>query len=363
MAIPVNNLYYLLSYAWGYFRPGTLIDLESRDLTEQVDLFATVLVTGTNRLFRRGLDKGYRTYEQELSGVRGQVNFDASLKRMLFNQGKAQCRVDEFTPDVLHNRLLKTTMQHLCSVPELDSGLRAQVRRAVREFRGVGEVPHLRPGLFRRVRLHRNNQHYRFLLNVCQLIVENLLIHEASGETRFRDILRDETTMSTVFESFVRAFYHKEHPTFRSGRDTLRWGATADDPEHLRHLPKMYTDITLRSANRVIIIDTKYYSKTLQGRSATGGTVHSGNLYQLYAYLRSFELSFARGRRVEGMLLYPVVNRELRLDYEIDGFRVQICTVDLAKSWRHIEKTLLELVAEVDPSPTKSCPHSRPGAL
>ncbi len=350
MAIPVQNVYYLLSYVWGDFKGADLIDVESLQTTEQVDLFAKVLIDGTNHLFRRGLAKGYRTYDRQIAGVRGQINFDASLKKMLFQQGKARCRVDAFTVDVLHNQLLKATMVNLLRAPKLDRELRSQLRELVRHLRGVSDLPRLRPNLFRQVRLHRNNQYYRFLLHVCELIVQNLLVNESTGEMRFRDILRDETTMSALFERFVRNFYEREHPTFRVRSDQLSWGGTAVDPEHLDYLPKMITDITLRSPDRVIIIDTKFYRSTLQHYRKSGGTVHSKNLYQLYSYLRSFQRSETQRREVEGMLLYPVVDRQLRLDYEIDGFRVQICTVDLSRNWRDIEAELLSLVAPAFPS-------------
>lgn len=341
--IPVQNVYYLLCYAWNRFESGQLVDVASLESTELVDLFAKVLVDGTNHLLRRGLDRGYRTYSREIAGVRGQVDFDGSLKKMLFQQGKAQCRVDELTHDVLHNRLLKATLRHLSRLDSLDSKLRARVRRQVRHFRQVGDLPRLNPLLFHRVQLHRNNRFYRFLLDVCELIARNLLVSEETGETRFRDILRDEITMNQVFEDFVRNFYAREHPEFRAGADTLHWGATADDPAHLDFLPSMRTDITLRSPERVVIIDTKYYKHTLQTGRWGGHSVHSGHLYQLYAYLRSFARSKANGRPVEGMLLYPVVDRELRLDYEIDGFPVRVCTVDLAQEWRGIEAELMGL--------------------
>lgn len=345
MSIPIQNVYYLLSYAWNRFESSRLIDVESIESTELVDLFAKVLVDGTNHLLRRGLDRGYRTYSREIAGVRGQVDFDGSLKKMLFQQGKAQCRVDELTHDVLHNRLLKATLRHLGRVDGLDPKLRAKVHRQVRHFREVSDLPRLNPLLFHRVQLHRNNRFYRFLLDVCELISRNLLVSEETGQTRFRDILRDEMTMNQVFEEFVRNFYGREHPEFSAKAMRLSWGATSEDPSHLDYLPGMITDITLRSPNRAIIIDTKYYKETLTGSYSGKKRVSSANLYQIYAYIRSFARSKANGRPVEGMLLYPVVDQRLRLDYEIDGFRVRVCTVDLAQEWRGIERELMELAA------------------
>ena len=349
MSIPVQNLYYLLCYAWDQWESGQLVDVESLDTTEQADLFAKVLIEGTSHLFRRGLDRNYRSESQELAGIRGQIDFTGSLTKMLFQQGRARCRVDELTHDVLHNQILKSTLRRLSGLDGLDGQIRREVGQLLRKFRGVSEVPKLTPRLFSQVQLHRNNRFYRFLLDICELIVRNLLVNEHTGETRFRDILRDKTRMSTVFERFVFNFYRREHDGFRASSRRLSWQASAPVDEHLEWLPGMNTDVTLESPDRVIIIDTKYYQKTLQTGRWGGERVHSENLYQLYAYLRSFDRAEkgdgGRGKPIiEGMLLYPVVEQEVRLDYEIDGYRVQICTVDLAQSWREIEEELMGIV-------------------
>jgi 5-methylcytosine-specific restriction enzyme subunit McrC len=49
-------------------------------------------------------------------------------------------------------------------------------------------------------------------------------------------------------------------------------------------LPTMETDITLRSGTRTVVIEAKYYRETLTRRYGKE-TLHSDNLYQLFAYL------------------------------------------------------------------------------
>ncbi len=348
MAIPIKNVYYMLCYAWQEFEYDGVVDVESVDGNEMVDLFARILIDGVNHLVRRGLDRGYRTESQQISGVRGQIEFGRSINEMLFPQGKARCRVDELTHDVLHNRLVKSTMQHVRSARGLDGGLRAELGGALRYFRQVRDLPRLTPRLFGRVELHRNNRFYRFLLDICELIVRNLLITEDTGEVRFREFLRDEVQMSRIFEKFVRNFYAREHQQFRSKSHRLYWEADGD-PADVKMLPSMLTDITLTQKDRVVVIDTKYYQRTLQsGRWDGNSGVYSSHLYQLYAYLNAYRRRESDRCHIEGMLLYPTIDRELRLDYEIDNFRVQVCTVDMAKPWRAIEEELLDIVASKD---------------
>lgn len=40
---------------------------------------------------------------------------------------------------------------------------------------------------FRMRRLHQNNHHYGFILQVCEFLYEQILIQEGSGHSKFKD--------------------------------------------------------------------------------------------------------------------------------------------------------------------------------
>ncbi len=342
MSIPVQNIYYLLSYAWNDYSAGDVIDVESVEQTELINLFARVLVEGTRHLLRRGLSRDYQTYSRELAGVRGQIDFGRSLSKMLFQQGRAQCRVDELTADNLKNRLLKTTLRSLLTVAELDDEFVEKIRGLLPRFHQVEILPRLNPLLFSRVQLQRNDRYYRLLLNICELIARNLLVNEETGEARFRDVLRDDVKMSTLYERFVRNFYRRELPEYTVGAPYISWEAVPQSERANELLPTMKTDVTLQKDGHTLIIDTKYYKDALSGQY--GKRLQSANLYQIFAYVKNYEASVDFAGEVEGMLLYPVVGEELRLEYDMSGHRVRVCTLDLAQEWRGIHEELLELV-------------------
>ena len=141
---------------------------------------------------------------------------------------------------------------------------------------------------------------------VCELVHSSLLA-DREGEEKglFRNILSDEEYMAIVFEEFVRNFCGLKHARFAVGRSRPRWNATADHPDHLQFLPSMITDVTFCSPDRTIIIDAKYYCFALQ--THYGATAfHSGNLYQLMAYLRGTSVVSKGSSILEGVLIYPV---------------------------------------------------------
>lgn len=79
-------------------------------------------------------------------------------------------------------------------------------------------------------------------------------------------------------------------------------------------------------------------------------TIRSGHLYQLVSYLQN--LSARDGRDVEGLLLYPQVDREWLLDYQLMGRKVRVATVDLnAKDSEQIGAALVRLTStEIRPA-------------
>lgn len=339
--VPVQNIYYLLCYAWEQWEAGRQVPVGDVAGNDTRELLAMVLDRGVRRLLRRGLDRGYRSRSREVAGVRGQIDFNASLSRQTFASGRAQCRVDELSRDVLHNRLLKATLQALARSESLQVERRERLWELVRRMRDISKVE-LDPLRFGRIQLHRNNRVYRLLLDVCELVARNLMPAREGGGRRFRDFLEDDAQMGRLFESFVANFYRREQSRWRVGaNERIAWKARAQRPADMALLPGMETDVTLHRPGESRIIDTKFYSKTLTGRFSRD-RVRSGHLYQLYAYLKNFEPK-ADATEVSGMLLYPTVDASLDLDYSIDGHRVRVCTVDLARPWPQVHERLLGL--------------------
>ncbi|WP_181378300.1 5-methylcytosine restriction system specificity protein McrC [Teichococcus aestuarii] len=190
--------------------------------------------------------------------------------------------------------------------------------------------------------LSRNTRHYDLLLRICALILDNLLPGEGQSRTRFADLLEDEVRMSTVFEAFLRNFYRAEQSIFRVSAEHIAWDAHCADPAHAVFLPRMRTDVTLRSLGRTIVMDAKYHKKTLSRFRDGPETLKSENLYQMLTYLQHIDHNTPAAAKAEGLLLYPrVTAQDLRLDYTLAGHRVRVCTLNLDQPWTAIHQDLL----------------------
>ncbi len=340
--IPIANIYYLLCYAWDHVEERDVVRLEELEGLDRVhDLLAKVLAKGTFRLLRRGIERGYREMREDLAGIRGKIAVAETVKRALRARGQVTCDFEELSHDVLHNRILRSTLRSLLRLTDLNSNVRAEVRSAYTKLDGVSVVP-LNRRVFQQVYIDRNRRYYRFLLSVCRLIHEQLLVDERSGEATFTDL--SEERMERLYEDFIIEFYRREQDHYRvnhRGR-TIVW---VDDgtPDHQRSkLPRMEADVILEAPGRRIIMDAKYYQEALGGRY--GGKLHSNNLYQLLAYLRNREATEAPGPRHEGILLYPTVDSPVAIDVHLEGFPVRARSIDLAQDWRNIHNQMLALI-------------------
>lgn len=333
--IPIRNIYFLLCYAWDKLQEGAIVDVANIDCTELIDLFARVLINGVNHIARRGLDRDYEIHEEELSTLRGKIDVTTSARRMLTSHGKAHCFFDEFTPNTLPNKIIKATLKHLVNFKELDRELRTKLKTLYRDMHEVDDI-RLDKFAFRKVQLNFNNRFYGFLLNICELVYSQTFLDEKSGSYKFRDFIRDDKAMASLFESFLLNFFKKEFPQLKPKSEEIRWNASSDTDPSCYLLPKMRTDISLTTSDCKMVIDAKYYSKTLQ-TYFDKKTFHSANLYQLLAYLDNIKAS---SKRLEGMLLYPVVDEPLQESYIINLKTIHIQTINLAEDWQKIAEQL-----------------------
>jgi 5-methylcytosine-specific restriction enzyme subunit McrC len=344
LKIPIQNIYYLLCYAWNKLEESNRVFISSSDYKEAIDLFARVLVNGCNHLFKKGLDRNYLEFSEEYPGIKGKIEFNKSLNKNLFKKGRAICLIDELEYNILPNQLIKATLKRVTKINSIDKRINKEVWKCYFKMTGIDDIEISIPQ-FSRVRIHRNNSNYDFLLRICKLIIENTVLDERSGKYHFKDFTGNDKAMAFLYESFIRNFYKKEQSEFTVRREDIQWNAIAVDESISSYLPKMQTDISLEASSRKIIIEAKYYQNTLS-TNYESEKINSSNLYQLYSYLRNIEAkeNHPQNANCEGIILYPTVEFNLNETYLIGGHRISIKTIDLSRNWRDIYHGLLDII-------------------
>lgn len=346
--IPIENIYYLFCYAWDRMEEAQSIPLGGSSSPDLPNLLARVLLHGTRALLRRGLDRNDQPYTDEIATVRGHIELSQTLLLQARNVRRLTCQFDELSHDLLHNQILKASMRRLARAPLIDPNLAHELHLVSRRMGNVSDI-WLERSAFARVQLHRNNAYYDLLLKVAELAFDCLLPDPTGAGFRFHDVLRDERKMARVFEDFVRNFYKAEQRDFAVLPLTISWDAVPISTTGAGRLPSMRVDVFLKAPTRSIIIDTKYYTDALQSYHGSE-SFHSGNLYQLFAYLKNAAANDPSLAGAEGVLLYPAVNKRLDERFLVQGHELKVATIDLAQSWKGIEGDLHSLIRPSAPA-------------
>lgn len=343
MQIPIENIYYLLCYAWNKLDEKERVNVSIDDKTELLDLFAKVLINATKMLLKRGVDKNYIEHTEELAGVKGKIQISQTLKSNLLFKQRTICTFDDFSSNIISNRILVSTIFRLTRTKGLDKQLKNELVSLQRMLSDIDQIE-ITNSLFKQVRLNRYNRFYGFVMNVCQIIYESTFPSEDPGKYKFSDFTRDDHKMNQLFEAFIRNFYRIEQQKYKTvKKETIKWQFENADNESSQYLPQMETDITLENDVEKIIIDAKLYRETM--------TVHydkerikSANLYQLFSYLLNQQDGSSKTQNATGILLYPTIETDYNLDFKYDKHEIQIRTINLNSNWRNISSRLKQII-------------------
>lgn len=341
--IPIQNIYYLLCYAWDKLEERDLVAVNAQKFKDLPNLFARVLVNGLRLSFKRGLDRNYRPLIEECRGVKGKLRIRESIRRNSLAMGRSYCEQDELTHNVLQNQLLKATVYQLLNYARLDARNHDLLRPLYQRFHDIDDIQ-IASRDFSKVVLHRNNSFYKFLLNIAHLLHENLLLDESKGEWIFRDFVRDEEKMAALFEKFIFNFYrHEVADRYAVASEYITWQAVPVGNSSLDFLPKMKTDVTLTNATRKLVIDAKYYKDAMVSYYDQE-RFRSAHFYQVHAYVTNLLNDANANRSVEGLLLYPTVTTDFDQSFRVRGQTISFRSIDLRKPWPELESDLLNRI-------------------
>lgn len=339
--IPVQNIYYMLSYAFQVLNEQGYKDIATEQFDNVAELCAAILSKGIAVQLKRGLGKEYIPQTEALSSLRGKIDVTESIKTQSLLRKQLICTYDDFTVNSDLNRILKSTMELL-----LRTNLSKPRKKALRKLLiYFAEVDVLDVYTIRwNIRYDRNNQTYRMLISICYLIVKGLLQTNADGSTRLMDFI-DEQRMCRLYEKFILKYYRKEHPEIVARAAQIPWQL---DDGFGDMLPVMQSDITLSKGNRTLIIDAKYYAHNTQAQY-DAHTLHSSNLYQIFTYVKNKDAEYGDApHEVSGMLLYARTDEQIQPDhvYQMSGNKISARTLDLNCPFQEIAARLDDIVEE-----------------
>lgn len=275
-----ENLFLLLEpglppSAWR--REAFEYDITSDLLPSVIAFFARTVETTLGR----GVLRSYRVRGESRVAPRGRLDVVGQFKRAGVLTPVA-CVYDDFSEDIMENRVLRSTIRLALRVPRVDAAERQRLMRQLVALEGVSDTD-VRPETVDAIHMTRLNEHYAPALGLARLVLANLTLTDVQGETAASSFMVD---MNDLFQRFV---------TERLRRDLRGRLDVIGEPTVYLGLGRqvdMRPDLVFREPGGVVryVGDVKY-------KLATDARGRSSDYYQLLAYTTAMDLP-------EGVLIY-----------------------------------------------------------
>lgn len=345
--IRIENIYYMLAYAYRNLRESDKDFVGEEKFENAADLLAAILARGMNTQIKRGIQKDYIAKSNSLRSPKGKIDVSMTVSKQLMINKQVMCEFDEYSADILMNKILKSTAYTLCRSAEVSSEHKKSLKRSLLYLNEVSYI-NIKHIPWKELKFHRNNTEYRFLMNICHLIAEGLVISENGKSVKMRAYV-DDQLMSRLYEKFLLEYFRKHYPIFKVTASFIDWKT---DDGMIDLLPQMRSDVTIEYGDIVMIVDAKYYSKTMQSNQFSDRrSIHSNNLYQIFTYVKNKAWNVSSD--VMGMLLYAKTDEVVTPNekYEMSGNKIYVRTLDLGTEFKEIEvqlSNIAKIIKEID---------------
>ena len=333
--IRIQNIYYMLAYAFHVLNEQGYKNITTEDFDNTAELCAAILARGIKIQIKRGLGKEYISRTESLASLRGKIDITESIKTQALQRRQLVCSYDEFSVNSFMNRIIKSTILLLLRA-DIAKTRKKELKKLLVYFDDVAPID--LHSVNWNMQYNRNNQTYRMLIGICYLIIKGLLQTQSDGTTKLMDFL-DEQRMHRLYEKFILEYYRREFPQITANASQIPWQL---DDDISAMLPVMQTDIMLTHGEKTLIIDAKYYAHTTQ-LQYDKHTLHSGNVYQIFTYVKNKEAELAdRPHEVSGMLLYAKSDEDIypENEYWMSGNRIEVRTLNLDGDFSMIKAQL-----------------------
>jgi len=334
--IPIRNIYFLLSYAWKYYKPNDIRKIDEKDFTNDTEFFAEIFDLTLSKYVKKGLHRDYVEKAETIKTIKGKVDFNSTLKTLGFRSKQIDCIYDEYSSNNSINQLIYSTIVIILK-SKISGELKKSLKKKIVFFNNVSRVK-IDKQLLKTIRPVRGNSTLNFIINISKYIYYNLGFDEKDGKYDLGDFVKNKMGMAAVFENFALNFYKSKLLNSEVRSELIKWDSETEDSKY----PTMKTDITIRNKYKVTVIDTKYYDNMFQYHylNIDKPKFRSGNIYQLYTYLNNLK----EDKEIEGMLLYPNTKSTVRNERIVSGKKIMINNINLNQEWTKIEEEMLDLV-------------------
>ncbi len=272
-------------------------DLSITENKNIYELFITMFVKCLDRLIHKGLRSQYIAKEDNQYFLKGKLKFNEHIKQNYIHKERFYVEYDDYLPDRVENRLLKSTIQLL-----LKKTNDYENKRALRQQLFIFDEVQLSLNYdidISKINTHRGMEYYEMPLQFAKVFLKDKSFSSLRGKDNVFALL---FPMQTVFEKYMEFVLNNSKDTLEiekvrvNGKgymDKKHWLLSDVDSENC-NMANLQPDYLLEMNNKCknIITDAKW--KLLDVQSKEDGScdkvnISSGDVYQVFSYLHYYE--------------------------------------------------------------------------
>jgi 5-methylcytosine-specific restriction enzyme subunit McrC len=325
--IGVAAVLFLVSYALDprSWKPEHAELARDANLAEAIiPLFART----AHRAIRPGLLHGYYRQEDTLTTIRGRVRIAEQFRARTGLPLPIEVVYDDFTPDILENRLLRTAVDILGRLHLRHRDSHTALARLRQQLNGISTIVPDRRGV-PEPHWTRLNERYQPAAALARLIISTAGLEARAGGEDASVFLID---MNAVFERFIRVAVREalglDVPTFPA--------AAGGRSVHLdtEHKIRLEPDLSWWTGSRCVFAGDCKYKKT-------EGSIPNADAYQMLAYLTALQLTdgllvYAAGEDLPHTITIPFADK-----------RVQLRTIDVCQVPTNVLTQIAKLAGQI----------------
>ncbi|ERJ11903.1 McrC family protein [Haloplasma contractile] len=242
-----------------------------------LELYITLFIDQLLNLLKRDVNRGYIQHSENQSFIKGKIDFTESIKQNSFRHHIHHVSYDDFSTNILLNRIFKTIIQHLIVITKIQEN-KIKLKQALLWLEDVKPIK-ITNEIWKTVKFTRLNSVYRPVFNMAKLFYENSQPNLNKGDDFTFSFL---VPVNRLFEKYLFELisYNSENekltPKYQGPVNYL--GKLND-----KNFVQLNPDISLLDEHNQVrlILDAKYKEAIDQNGNLK---ISQSDIYQMLAY-------------------------------------------------------------------------------
>jgi 5-methylcytosine-specific restriction enzyme subunit McrC len=318
------------------------------------EMFITMFVKYLDTLIHKGLKSQYISKEDNQFFLKGKLKFNQHIKQNYIHKERFYVEFDEYLPNRVENRLLKSTIQLL-----LKKTHDYENKRALRQQLFIFDEVQLSTNYdidISKINLHRGMEYYEMPLRFAKVFLKHQSFSSLRGNDNVFALL---FPMETVFEKYMEFVLNNSKEILGIDKVMVNGGKNeyllSNGDCKMARLEPDYL-LKMKDGRKDIVTDAKWklFEENIdENKNCSSVNILSNDVYQIFAYLNFYDcadtayLFVPKIKELEAREFKYNINSNINIIGErYRNFRIKIIPIDLADTIKKNHKLTNKTIKE-----------------